>query len=233
MKNNTYSSTKTAMFNIFKTQDGSASVISEQYGVSYHSKYGAVQESRHVFIQAGLYFKALYQKRLSVLDIGFGTGLNAFMLYLESQRLNLQIDLTTVESFPIPPDIAAKLNYPAFLEAEKESDVFLGMHQSEWNRPMQLGPHFTFEKMLCGFEELNFQPRFDLVFFDAFSPETQPELWAEPMLAKIYAAMTFEAILVTYCAKGAFKRALKNVGFEVEALQGPPGKREMTRAMKR
>lgn len=221
------------MFNIIKTQDGSASLISEQHGVSYHSKYGAVQESRHVFMQAGLYYKALHRKNLSVLDIGFGTGLNAFMLYLESQRLQLQIDLTTIEAFPVPVEIAQKLDYPAFLEAEKEGEVFIEMHQSEWNRRIQLGFQFTFEKMLCRFEEVDFQPRFDLVFYDAFSPETQPDLWAKPMLAKIYAAMNFESVLVTYCAKGSFKRTLKNVGFEVEALQGPPGKREMTRALKR
>ena len=221
-----------AMLKLFETQDGSNSIFSEEFGVSYHSKYGAVQEIRHVFIEAGLFYKAILKKELSVLDIGFGTGLNAFLTFLEAERLGLKIFYTTVDAFPITTEMASELDYPRVLKAENQAVVFDEMHRTQWNSKINLSENFVFEKVLSKFEALEFPPKFDVIYYDAFAPSVQPELWEAPMMQKMYDALNPGGILVTYSAKGSFKRTLKAVGFQVESLKGPPGKREMTRGMK-
>lgn len=220
------------MLKLFPTQDGSNSIYSEEFGVSYHSKYGAVQESRHVFIEAGLFYKAIEKKELSVLDIGFGTGLNAFLTFLEAERLVLKVDYTAVEAYPVSLEMAAALDFPMILKASDHAPAFEEMHRSCWATKVYLRPHFVLEKIQATFESLDFIPRFDVVYYDAFAPATQPVLWEVPMMQKMYDALLPDGILVTYCAKGSFKRALKLAGFQVESLKGPPGKREMTRAHK-
>lgn len=218
---------------IFETQDGSHSILSEKYGVPYHSKYGAIQETKHVFIDAALRPKALSQKELSILGIGFGTGLNAFMTYLEAEKFHLKIDYTGVEAFPISMEEAENLNYASALNQPQKRADFLKFHTSNWNELIPFSEHFQLEKRKILFQEIDFQNRFDIVYFDAFAPTAQPELWETPMMQKMYNALRTNGILVTYCAKGVVKRTLKGVGFEVESLKGPPGKREMTRAIKR
>ncbi len=220
------------MLKIFETQDGSSTVLSEQFGVSYHSKYGAVQESRHVFIEAGLFYRAIAQKALKVLEIGFGTGLNVFLTYLEAQRLGLDIDFVAIENYPLSLEMAALLNYPQMLQADGQSTVFQKIHAIPWGERQALSAFFHLKKLEMPFEELALPAQFDLIYFDAFAPDVQPELWDQPFAQKMYDVLNPGGVLVTYCAKGAYKRALKAAGFAVEALKGPPGKREMTRAIK-
>lgn len=220
-----------ASLQIFQTQDGSDSLFSEAYGVSYHSRYGAVQESRHVFIEAGLHHIWLHGKQASVLEIGLGTGLNAFMTMLEAENRKLPVRYTGVEAFPITLEQASMLNYPSQLDPGAEKEIFLRIHalpSGEWQK---LSPCFQFRKFLSRVQDLDFSREYDLIYFDAFAPGAQPELWEYPVLEKMYQALNPGGVLVTYCAKGSFKRDLKSLGFEVQSLPGPPGKREMTRAI--
>ncbi len=218
---------------IFETQDGSHSIVSKEFGESYHSKYGAIQESRHVFIQAGLQVKALASKSIHILEIGWGTGLNAFLSLLEAQDLGLSIQYTGVEAYPLTIEEALELNYPKVLKCTPiQSQYFYEMHRLPWEAPHQLTPQFSLTKIHQRFEDLDFIQAFDVIYFDAFAPSTQPELWEEPVLSIMYKALKNSGVFVTYCAKGSMKRILKNLGFSVEAVPGPPGKREMTRAFK-
>lgn len=217
---------------IIETQDGSHSIYSPTFGVSYHSKYGAIQESQHVFIDAGLHEVSLQKKNISILEIGFGSGLNALMTCIDADQRGLSIEYTGVENFPVPIQEALRLNYPETLDAMAYRPVFEQMHQIDWGKPTQLRANFQFTKLQQTFQSLDFQAAFDLIYFDAFAPSAQPELWEEEVLSIMYKALRLEGILVTYCAKGAVKRSLKALGFTIEALKGPPGKREMTRAKK-
>lgn len=220
------------MLKLFETQDGSNSLYSEKFGVSYHSKYGAIKETRHVFIEAGLFYIAILKKELDILDIGFGTGLTAFLTFLEAEKLGLQVRYTAVEAYPVLPEEADQLAYPRFLKADSNAPDFKKMHTAPWNAVTALGANFQLEKIRCLFEDLSLPAKFDLIYYDAFAPNTQPELWEEPLLIKMFEILKPGGILVTYAAKGVFKRTLKKLGFQVEALKGPPGKREMTRARK-
>ena len=217
---------------LFETADGSHSILSEQFGVSYHSKHGAIQETQHVFINAALRYKALLQQELSVLDIGFGTGLNAYMTLIEATQRNLSVDYTGYEAFPISIEQAKNLNYPALLNTSDTIYPFQLLHESDWEQRIAINNHFSFQKCLQTFDQITDQNRFDMVYFDAFAPNAQPDLWKQPLLEKMYQALKPEGVFVTYCAKGEVKRTLKAVGFQVERLKGPPGKREMTRAIK-
>lgn len=217
---------------IFETQDGSHSVYSQVHGVSYHSKYGAIQESQHVFIQAGLYYKMAAAPALSVLEIGLGTGLNAYMTLLEAEKHQLPVYYTAVEAYPVSMEEAGQLNYPAQLDAGLWSEQFLQLHSAAWDQEQELSPHFHFTKLFQRFESLDLSEGFDVIYFDAFAPDAQPELWEAPVMGIMYRALRPGGVLTTYCAKGIVKRTLKSLGFQIEALPGPPGKREMTRALK-
>ena len=219
---------------IFETQDGSHSIFAEQFGVSYHSKYGAIQETQHVFIDAALRFKAVIKKDIRILEMGLGTGLNAYMTYLEARKRNLNVYYAGVEAYPVTTEQWKQLNYENQLEvSEEEKGVFERLHTCEWNEPMIFNENFTFLKLSTRFEELLLKQEFDVIYYDTFAPNAQPELWEEKLFQKMYDSLLQDGILVTYCAKGAVKRTMKRVGFEVERLKGPPGKREMTRAIKR
>jgi tRNA U34 5-methylaminomethyl-2-thiouridine-forming methyltransferase MnmC len=216
---------------LFITEDGSHSVHSEDFGVAYHSKHGAIQETQHVFIEAGLKYavgKGLTD--ISILEIGFGTGLNAFMTFLEAERLGVKVDYTTFEAYPLSMEAVFQLNYVEKLNAEDFSSVFEILHISPWGEKYPLSKSFNFTKVLADFEKVNFDNRFDIIYFDAFAPESQPHLWEAGMMQKMYKALKINGILTTYCAKGAVKRTMKSLGFTVEELTGPPGKRQMTRA---
>ncbi|MEM9991371.1 MAG: tRNA (5-methylaminomethyl-2-thiouridine)(34)-methyltransferase MnmD [Bacteroidota bacterium] len=219
---------------IFETQDGSHSIFAEQFGVSYHSKYGAIQETQHVFIDAALRFKAVEQQEIRILEMGFGTGLNAYMTYLEAQKRNLRIRYTGVEAYPVTQEQWQQLNYEEALDVPSgDKGIFEGLHSAAWNTSHQINEHFTFTKLSTRFEVLQLERSFDVIYYDTFAPNAQPELWEESLFQKMYDALLDDGILVTYCAKGAVKRTMKSVGFEVERLKGPPGKREMTRAIRR
>lgn len=216
---------------LIQTQDGSHSLLSHQYGVPYHSKYGAIQESTHVFIDAGLNPFLLKQKEeIRILEFGFGTGLNAYLSALSANKNEQQMFYEGIEAYPVPYSTAERLNYPEQLQEPKAD--FLALHQSSWDELHTLSPYFKYFKRLGKFEDQSYTPQFNVIFFDAFAPTAQPTLWELPLLELAYEALLPGGTLVTYCAKGAVKRALKSLGFQVEALPGPPGKREMTRAIK-
>lgn len=220
------------MTKLIETQDGSHSLYSEKFDVSYHSKFGAIQETRHVFIEAGLRYKAVLNKDLKILDIGFGTGLNAFMTLLEAEKRGLKVKYTGVEAYPVSMEIVDQLNYAELVEQPEMREIFRSMHSSEWGTRVQFTEFFSGKKLQKKFEDLDFTDKFDIIYFDAFAPQAQPELWEAPLMQIMWNALKKGGVLVTYCAKGDVKRTMKSIGFEVERLPGPPGKREMTRATK-
>lgn len=215
---------------IIKTLDGSTTIYSKEWDECYHSKFGAIQESKHVFIKNGL---SLFEnKTISILEIGFGTGLNAFITFLESQKLELAIDYVGVEAYPVSVEELLSLNYITELNAENEISIFEKMHKSNWEESIALRPNFLLTKRKQFFEDINDTDTFDLIYFDAFGYNSQPELWSTAIFQKMYNALKVNGILVTYAARGVVKRSMKEVGFTVEKLEGPPGKREMFRAKK-
>lgn len=219
------------MTTIIQTEDGSNSIQSAQFEATYHSIHGAIQETQTVFIDAALQYKANTQQELAILEIGLGTGLNAFMTYLEAQKLNLNVQYTGIEAYPISLEIAQELNYTELLKVKEEQAQFLKLHAHP-NQWINLSDTFKFYKQVGRFEELEAQATFDIIYYDAFAPSVQPELWEIELLEKMYQALKPNGVLTTYCAKGVFKRNLKQVGFTVEGIPGPIGKREMTRAVK-
>ena len=222
------------MDDLILSQDGSHTVVvSDRFGVSYHSKYGAVQETQTVFIDAGLRFQVEQNKDdLSILEMGFGTGLNALMTLIQVNG-NIRIDYTTIEAYPLIAKQYHKLNYPDILKLDNPSrEAFLKMHSCNSGVRTIINEQFIFTKFIQKIEDFSSSSKFDVIYYDAFAPSSQEELWSEEMMSKIYEFCNPGAVLVTYCAKGSFKRALKSTGFSVEGLDGPIGKREMTRAHK-
>jgi tRNA U34 5-methylaminomethyl-2-thiouridine-forming methyltransferase MnmC len=216
---------------IRETGDGSYTLYSPGFAETYHSVNGAITESMHVFIETGLQ-KCRFSP-VNILEIGFGTGLNAFLALLEAERSRKLINYTSIEMFPVPAEIYEKLNYAVSLQVNKQN-YFLNLHYGEWEREVKISPNFLLKKVNADITVNDFgEALFDVVFFDAFSPNCQPELWTEEIFTKIYHALKPEGILTTYCAKGAVRRNMQAVGFGVERLPGPPGKREMLRGIKK
>jgi len=215
---------------IITTSDGSKTIHLVDWNEQYHSKHGAIQEAYHVFIKSGL---SLFNDRsLAVLEIGFGTGLNALITFLEAEKLNLDITYTGIEAYPITKEELEQLNYISELKAQAVESEFLKMHQSPWERKIKISNSFHLCKRQKEFSEVHDVDAFDLIYFDAFGARVQPELWTETIFAKMHTALKYQGVLVTYAAKGSVRRAMQAVGFVVERLQGPPGKREMLRATK-
>jgi tRNA U34 5-methylaminomethyl-2-thiouridine-forming methyltransferase MnmC len=216
---------------IIQTLDGSTTIRIDEWDECYHSKHGAIQEAKHVFIKNGL---SLFQNRaVSILEIGFGTGLNAFITFLEAKNRNQSIDYVGVEAYPISPDEILGMNYVAELNATQESEIFATMHQSIWEEKIALTDNFLLTKRMRFFEEIDDISKFDLIYFDAFGYRVQPELWSTDIFKRMYTALKSNGVLVTYAARGVVKRSMLEVGFTVEKLAGPPGKREMFRATKK
>jgi|TARA_R110002020_G_scaffold65340_3_gene172632 tRNA U34 5-methylaminomethyl-2-thiouridine-forming methyltransferase MnmC len=220
---------------IIKTGDGSVTIHLSEWDEQYHSKHGAIQEARHVFIKMGLeYWVELNKKKNpAILEIGFGTGLNAFITFLEAQKLQLKIDYTGVEAYPVSTSEIKALNYAEMLSAENQIETFRSMHEIPWNKKVDISENFQLEKQQQRFEEIEDINQYNLVFFDAFGARVQPELWTEDIFSRMFAAMKNNSVLVTYSAKGSVRRAMQTAGFIVERLPGPPGKREMLRALKK
>jgi len=215
---------------IVETKDGSHTIFIPEWNESYHSKNGAIQEAKHVFIQAGLsLFKG---KSISVLEIGFGTGLNAFITFLEAKEVNQQINYVGVEAYPVVLEEVEKLNYVKELKADKEKAVFQKMHTSNWEHETELSSFFKLNKRKQFFQDIKDVDSFDLVYFDAFGFNLQPELWTEEIFKNLFVAMKKDAVLVTYACRTSIRKAMLSVGFRVEKLPGAPGKREMLRAFK-
>jgi tRNA U34 5-methylaminomethyl-2-thiouridine-forming methyltransferase MnmC len=214
------------------TKDGSHTFYIEALDEYYHSIHGAIQESETVFINAGL--NAIDKNEISIFEMGFGTGLNALMTFLEAEKKGLKINYYTIEAYPISIDEARLLNYHKELNAESNLSDFLKMHECLWDENIQISKSFTLHKIKGEIENLNTTdfPKIDLIYFDAFAPSAQPHLWEKNILQLMCNLLNTNGILTTYCAKGVFKRTLKEIGFTIESLPGPIGKREITRAIK-
>jgi len=216
---------------IIITSDGSTTIHLPEWNEQYHSKHGAIQEAYHVFIKNGLH-QFIDHSKISILEIGFGTGLNCFSTFLEAEKLNLTIDYTGIEAYPVKEEEIRKLNYVNELKAEIITNVFAKMHSHEWNTKYDLSKSFSLLKREQFFNQIEDKSAFDLIYFDAFGARVQPELWTVEIFARMYEALRENGVLVTYSAKGSVRRAMQEVGFLVERLPGPPGKREMLRASK-
>jgi len=217
-------------FALRKTGDGSETLYSSEMQESYHSLNGAVQESKHVFIDAGL--KQCLHKNIAIFEIGFGTGLNALLTWGHAKRFHLDVTYTAVEKFPLPIQTIASLGYDS-LEPALSQESFKMLHESVWGQPIILEKKcFSLTKLQEDFTSMSFQEKFDVIFYDAFAPEKQPEMWEEYLFTRLFEALHENGLLVTYCAKGEVRRRLQRSGFKVDRIPGPPGKREMLRAVK-
>jgi len=221
---------------IITTNDGSTSIHMVEWNEQYHSKHGAIQEAKHVFIESGLVFFLSNGhgnfKPISILEIGFGTGLNAYITLLEAQKRNIKINYNGVDAFPVSKQEIQQLNFESQLGIEKTFSLFSRMHELPWEEEFQMTDFFSLKKQQKYFSEINNREAFNLIYFDAFGPRVQPELWTESLFQLMFNALKVNGVLVTYCAQGNARRALQKVGFIVEKIVGPPGKRHMIRALK-
>ncbi|PKA82188.1 tRNA U34 5-methylaminomethyl-2-thiouridine-forming methyltransferase MnmC [Ulvibacter sp. MAR_2010_11] len=215
------------------TGDGSVTIHLPEWNEQYHSIHGAIAEAQHVFIKNGLHFYAAQNpgQPVSILEIGFGTGLNAFLTLLEAEKLSLSINYTGTEAYPVAPSEIVQLNYAENLNASAHH--FNKLHEVPWETTSEIIKQFNLTKQKLYFSEINVFKHYDLIYFDAFGARVQPELWTEAIFQKMFDALKENGVLVTYSAKGSVRRAMQAVGFTVERLPGPPGKREMLRALKR
>lgn len=214
------------------TADGSKTIYIPAMDETYHSSHGALQEARHVFIQHGLAVQE--GKDLKILEIGLGTGLNTILsVDFVKQLPEISIEYTGVEAFPVSMEMATEMDYVSLIDIDLKEE-FYRLHASKWEEKVAIINNFTLIKREAKIQELQLESNyFDLIYFDAFGPRAQEEMWHPAILEKMYACLKPGGMLVTYCAKGQVKRDLKALGFVIEALPGPPGKREMTRALKR
>lgn len=220
---------------LIETHDGSHSLYLPALNETYHSIHGAIQESQHVFIRMGLHFYLDLHRnnKVKILEVGFGTGLNALLTFKDLSKKKIKTWYDTIEPFPIEEDVWSKLNYVEQLKMDNEQDIYGQMHRASWETKTELGEGYLFTKLKSKLEEIELQDNhYDLIFFDAFAPNKQPEIWQLPQLIKVVESMKEGGVFVTYCAQGQFKRNLKEAGLEIESLPGPPGKKEMVRGVK-
>ncbi len=215
---------------IITTSDGSKTIHLPEWNEQYHSKHGAIQEAQHVFIKNGL--DLFREDKVSLLEIGFGTGLNAFITFLEAEKRSLDIEYVGVEAYPVALDEVKELNYVELLDAQNKADYFGKMHACLWEKRTEISENFYLLKREQFFKDIKDEAAYNLIYFDAFGARVQPELWSEEIFDAMFKALKPKGVLVTYSAKGSVRRAMQSVGFIVERLPGPPGKREMLRAIK-
>ena len=213
------------------TKDGSVTIFLPEYNETYHSKFGAIQEAQHVFIKYG--FNCIESANVSILEVGFGTGLNALVTKFANENLGKTIEYFGIEKFPIPAKEVAQLNYVDNLEMPSLAPFFKSLHSCNWEERVTIDSNFTLFKNKVALEGFSVAPQFNLVYFDAFGFHYQPELWTEEIFRKMYNCMLPNSILVTYACRTSIRKAMLAVGFEVEKLPGAPGKREMLRAFKK
>jgi tRNA U34 5-methylaminomethyl-2-thiouridine-forming methyltransferase MnmC len=214
------------------TADGSPTLFDPLRKEHYHSLNGAIQESRHVFIQNGLYARPVLRQQVRIFEMGLGTGLNVLLTMTEQIKQKIRIDYQAIDTYPLPLSLIGDLDYSLILGCPAEW-LFM-IHDAPWGEKVVLLEDFTLIKHNRSMNEMKLFPgRFDLVYYDAFSPEIQPALWQPQIFSKLYRALVPGGVLVTYSAKGAVRRAMMQAGFLVERLPGPPGKREMIRGWKR
>lgn len=217
------------MNRIIKTEDGSHTIYVPELEEHYHSVHGAIQESDHVFIKNGLaYCKS---DPVNILEVGFGTGLNVLLTAVHNQGCQRIIYYTAIEKYPLPGDMVRMLNYPDFLSSEAR-DIFTRIHMSDWETMNSISPNLFLKKIKLDMINDPVEGKFNLIYFDAFGPDKQPEMWTSEIIQKIAGASCNDALFVTYSAKGELKRNLRACGFNVYILPGPPGKRHITRAVR-
>ena len=218
---------------IIKTSDGSDTIFNQDLNETYHSLNGSIKESELVYIRNGLEF--FLDKKITdsvrVLEIGFGTGLNFLLTKIFMEERNEKLFYHTLEPFPLPSGLLKKINYIEKL-GEGNRDIFDNSHRSRPNETVNLNEKITFLRSDLTLESIKFSKKYDVIYFDAFAPSRQPEIWEKENLKKIYSHMNIDSILVTHCSSGQFKRDLREVSFDVDVLPGPVGKREMVRAIK-
>ena len=215
---------------IIITDDGSTTIRIPDWDENYHSTHGAIQEAKHVFIKNGL---DLFQKQdsISILEIGFGTGLNTFITFLETVNKE-KVNYVGVEAYPISSEEITQMNYVTELQATQYQVIFDKMHSCDWESQQKITDNFTLTKRKQFFQDIADKERYDLIYFDAFGFPLQPELWSEAIFKKMYEALLPKGTLVTYACRSSIKNAMLSVGFSIEKLPGAPGKREMLRATK-
>ena len=204
-----------------------------EWNVTYHSVHGAIRESQHVFIEAGLQYSAArlkMPKNLNILEMGFGTGLNAFLTMIEAEKIKQRIYYTAIESHPLKEQEISTLNYCERLNRPDLKPLYYKLHSCEWEKEVCLTPYFSLFKCNQSLLEFKTGKLQHIIYFDAFAPAVQPELWTKDVFEKVYKMLLVNGVLVTYCSKGDVRRAMIKAGFNVEKIPGPPGKREMMRA---
>lgn len=211
------------------TSDGSPTLYVPELDETYHSMHGSVQEARHVFIENGLRFVAAESKQVNILEVGFGTGLNALLTAQYAKENALSVHYIGLEAYPVEESIWKEINY---VNEPDASAFYFKMMELPFGETNVCHPNFTQNKIASRIQEWVSSEKFDLIYYDAFGPKAQPEMWALAIFEKLYALLNPGGAIVTYCAQGQFKRHLKSLGMRVEALSGPPGKREMTRGVK-
>ncbi len=211
------------------TDDGSHTLYRTDLDENYHSTHGAIQESKHVFIKNGLDYCStdLRKKKISILEVGFGTGLNCFLSFLYAKNNNISIEYSALEINPLSRDVTDQLNY---CSNNDEKGIFDKMHIVDWDKEIKISDYFRLNKIHQSLQECEFQNSFDLVYFDAFGPRVEEKLWKMEWYSKIRKSLNSHGVFVTYCAKGSVRRDLISSHYDVERLKGPPGKREMIRA---
>lgn len=217
---------------IIETNDGSKTIHLPELNESYHSTHGALQEAKHVFIKSG--WDELNLDSCAILEIGFGSGLNAILTLMNSQQVKRNVHYTGLEAFPVSGEEIEALGYSEIEDFSAFKNEYALLHSSPWGKDVQITEYFTLLKLEQ--EMKDFSPKvgaYDLIYFDAFGPRVQPEMWEKEILQKMYTALAPNGIFVTYCAKGEVRRNLISVGFEVEKIPGPPGKREMLRGVRK
>ena len=213
------------------TSDNSKTLLIPELNETYHSTKGAMVEALYVFIQEGLF--KVDKKAIKIFEMGFGTGLNALVTFNATIQKEISVDYHSIEKYPLSVDLIEELDHLNSLGYEKWQKEYHTMLSSPWNKSIEVHPNFKLQKLEGDLLSYQITATYDLIFFDAFGPKIQAKLWSEEVCQKMYDCLEKKGILVTYCAQGQFKRNLKSVGFEVESLPGPPGKREMTRAYKK
>lgn len=210
------------------TDDGSHTIYSEHFDEIYHSRHGAVTESQHVFIQNGL--AAMTATNVKVFEAGFGTGLNALLTWIYAEQHGMTVHYIGIELYPVSESILSEINIASLFPGHE--DKFRRLHQAAWGQDIILDDHFSLHKIKGSLTGSVIPAGQDLIYFDAFSPDRQPELWSQVIFSRIYGAMNPNGVLVTYCSKGYVRRNMQEAGLLIEKLPGPPGKREMVRAKK-
>ncbi len=219
-------------YEIMETEDGSHTVRLAGSGITFHSKRGAIQESLHVFIQSGFdYFTQENPsvKVVKIFEVGLGTGLNALLTAKAARQKSKQVVYKAVDLYPLGGDIFNQLNYPEILDG---TELYRAIMQSGWEQLASIDAFFKIQKIRMGLEQCTFAEPQHIIYFDAFAPEDQEEMWSGSICKKMFDALELNGILVTYCSKSIVRKALQAAGFKVEKIPGPPGKREMVRAIK-